>query len=186
MSFQSLSFFAFLAITLAVCLIRSPGEISTEPSQKMPVFLFLACFSVVVLRSFVGFRVVFPWRTGGLALAAMAAVVLGKMAGGVLAVRFGMKKTTLLSLSMAAVGYALGSIPVFGLLALLCFNMTMPLTLYALWRRFPGYPGTCFGSLTLALFVGFLPSCFGINLPIGGVFGSILSLLLLWKAVDDG
>ena len=103
-----------------------------------------------------------------------------------LAVRFGMKKTTLLSLSMAAVGFCLGGIPVFGLLALLCFNMTMPLTLYTLWRRFPEYPGTVFGSLTLALFVGFLPACFGVNIPIGGVLGSILSLCLLWKAVDDG
>jgi FSR family fosmidomycin resistance protein-like MFS transporter len=63
--------------------------------------------------------------------------------------------------------------------------MTMPLTLYALWRRFPAYPGTVFGSLTLALFVGFLPTYFGINIPIGGVFGSILSLVLLWKAVGD-
>ena len=87
---------------------------------------------------------------------------------------------------MAAVCYGLGGIPIFGLLALLCFNMTMPLTLYALWRRFPEYPSTVFGSLTLALFVGFLPSCFGVDLPIGGVFGSILSFLLLWKAVDDG
>lgn len=169
-----------------LCFIRSPGELSTAPSQKSPVFLFLACFLVVVLRSFVGFRVVFPWRTGSLALAATAAVVLGKMAGGALAVRFGMKKTTLLSLSMAAVGFCLGGIPAFGLLALLCFNMTMPLTLYALWRRFPEYPGTVFGSLTLALFVGFLPTAFGVNLPIGGVLGSILSLCLLWKAVDDG
>ena len=63
--------------------------------------------------------------------------------------------------------------------------MTMPLTLYALWRRFPRYPGTVFGSLTLALFLGFLPAAFGVKLPIGGVFGSILSLLLLWKAVED-
>ena len=176
---------AAVLMLMLLCLVRSGGEISTAPSQKSPVFLAVCCFAVVVLRSFVGFRVVFPWRTGAMALAATAAVVLGKMAGGVLAVRFGMKKTTLLSLSMAALGYGLGSIPVFGLLALLCFNMTMPLTLYALWRRFPEYPGTVFGSLTLALFVGFLPSCFGVNLPISGVLGSILSLCLLWKAVDD-
>ena len=39
--------------------------------------------------------------------------------------------------------------------------------------------------VTLALFLGFLPTCFGIKLPIGGVFGSILSLVLLWKAVED-
>ena len=117
--------------------------------------------------------------------ATVAAVVLGKMAGGVLAARFGAKRVTVVSLTVAAVCFAFGSIPVFGLCALLCFNMTMPLTLYALWRRFPGYPGTVFGSLTLALFLGFLPSHYGISLPIGGVFGSMLSLLLLWKAVED-
>ena len=89
------------------------------------------------------------------------------------------------SLTAAAVCFAFGSIPVFGLCALLCFNMTMPLTLHALWRRFPAYPGTVFGSLTLALFLGFLPSAFGIDLPIGGVLGSLLSLALLWKAVED-
>ena len=177
-----------VAAVMAVMLVfvRGAGEISTAPSQKPPVFLFLSCFSVVVLRSFVGFQVVFPWKTGALALAATASVVLGKMAGGLLAARFGAKRVTVCSLTAAAVCYLLGDIPAFGLLALLCFNMTMPLTLYALWRRFPEYPGTVFGSLTLALFLGFLPTCFGLDIPIGGVFGSILSLLLLWKAVEDG
>ena len=107
------------------------------------------------------------------------------MAGGVLAERFGGRRVSALSLIFAAVCFALGELPLFGLCALLCFNMTMPLTLYALWRRFPAYPGTVFGSLTLALFVGFLPSAFGIALPVGGVLGSMLSLLLLWKAVED-
>ncbi|MBE6950938.1 MAG: MFS transporter [Ruminococcaceae bacterium] len=175
------------AVLMAVLLlpIRSPGEISTAPSQKLPIPLALSCFAVVVLRSHVGMAVVFPWKTGFLAFAAVSAVVLGKMAGGVLAARFGAGWVTVLSLTIAAAGFALGSIPAFGLLALLCFNMTMPLTLYALWRRFPEYPGACFGCLTLALFLGFLPTYFGIDLPIGGVLGSILSLLLLWKAVDD-
>ena len=170
---------------LVLCLIRGPGGISTAPSQKPPIFLAVSCFAVVVLRSFVGFQVVFPWKTGALALAAVGAVVLGKMAGGLLAARFGARRVTAASLLLAAAGFWLGDVPVFGLLALLCFNMTMPLTLYALWRRFPGYPGTVFGSLTVALFVGFLPAAFGVELPIGGVFGSLLSLCLLWKAVED-
>ena len=174
------------AMALLLCLVRSPGEISTAPSQKPPVFLAACCFAVVVLRSFVGFQVVFPWKSGALALAAVGAVVLGKMAGGVLAARFGGRTVTAVSLTAAAVCYGLGSIPAFGLLALLCFNMTMPLTLYALWRRFPAYPGSVFGSLTLALFLGFVPTYFGIDIPIGGVLGSLLSLVLLWKAVGDG
>ena len=165
--------------------LRGTEELPAEPTKKAAVPLALSCFAVVVLRSFVGFQVVFPWKTGWLAFAAVAAVVLGKMAGGILAVRFGARRVTVVSLTAAAVCFALGNIPVFGLCALLCFNMTMPLTLYALWRRFPRYPGTVFGSLTLALFLGFLPAAFGIKLPIGGVFGSILSLTLLWKAVED-
>ena len=164
---------------------RGTDETAPKPTKKAPVPLILGCFAVVVLRSFVGFQVVFPWKTGWLAFAAVAAVVLGKMAGGVLAARFGAKRVTMVSLTVAAVCFAFGSIPVFGLCALLCFNMTMPLTLHALWRRFPKYPGTVFGSLTLALFLGFLPSHYGIVIPIGGVFGSILSLSLLWKAVED-
>ncbi len=175
------------AVLMAALLlpIRSPDSISTVPSQKLPIPLLLCCFAVVVLRSHVGMAVAFPWKMGPLAFAAVLAVVLGKMAGGILSARFGARRVTVLSLTVAAVGYAFGSIPFFGLLALLCFNMTMPLTLYALWRRFPAYPGSCFGALTLALFLGFLPTYFGLDFPVGGVLGSILSLLLLWKAVDD-
>ena len=176
---------AALAMALLLCFVRSVGDFSTAPSQKPPVFLMFCCFFVVVLRSFVGFQVVFSWKTGVLAGAAVCAVVLGKAAGGCLAARFGAQRVTVCSLAAAAVCYALGNIPVFGLLALLCFNMTMPLTLYALWRRFPEYPGSVFGSLTLALFLGFLPTYFGRNIPIGGVLGSMLSLALLWKAVGD-
>ena len=64
-------------MTVLLCLVRSPGEISTAPSQKMPVSLFLCCFLVVVLRSFVGFQVVFPWKSGALAFGAVCAVVRG-------------------------------------------------------------------------------------------------------------
>ncbi len=174
-------------VVMGLLLIPLRGRLENfpEPTKKAPVPLILCCFAVVVLRSFVGFQVVFPWKTGWLAFAAVAAVVLGKMAGGVLAARFGAKRVTMVSLSAAAICFALGEIPVFGLCALLCFNMTMPLTLYALWRRFPRYPGAVFGSLTLALFLGFLPAAYGISIPINGVFASFLSLLLLWKAVED-
>lgn len=165
--------------------IRGSGPVTAEPSRKPPLPLALSCFAVVVLRSHVGMAVVFPWKTGTLALAAVVAVVLGKMAGGLLAARFGARPVTLVSLSAAAAAFALGDAPVCGLLALLSFNMTMPLTLYALWRRFPAYPGSCFGLLTLALFVGFLPTYFGITIPVGGVLGSLVSLALLWRAVED-
>lgn len=176
---------AGLVMALLLRPVRGTGCTLPEPTGKHPLWLFICCFAVVVLRSHVGMAVTFPWKTGFLALLAVMAVVLGKMAGGVLAARFGAKLVTIVSLSVAAIGFLFGDAPLFGLLALLCFNMTMPLTLYALWRRFPAYPGACFGSLTLALFLGFLPTYFGLELPLGGTLGSVLSLILLWKAVDD-
>lgn len=174
-----------LVMALLLRPIRGTVHMLPEPTKKQPLRLFVCCFAVVVLRSHVGMAVSFPWKSGFLAFLAVLAVVLGKMAGGVLAARFGAKRTTIVSLSVAAIGFLFGNSPVFGLLALLCFNMTMPLTLYALWRRFPAYPGACFGSLTLALFLGFLPTYFGLELPLGGAVGSVLSLILLWKAVDN-
>lgn len=176
---------AVLGMALLLRPIRGGGTDIPEPTGKHPLWLAVSCFAVVVLRSHVGMAVSLPWKSGLLALAAVTAVVLGKMAGGVLAARFGAKRVTVLSLTAAAAGFAFGEVPVFGLLALLCFNMTMPLTLYALWRRFPELPGTCFGYLTLALFLGFLPTYYGLDIPLGGAAGSILSMILLWKAVED-
>lgn len=70
-----------------------------------------------------------------------------------------------------------------GVLALLLFNMTMPLTLYQLWLRWPQYPGTVFGALTFGLFLGFLPVALGWQIPVGGTVGSLMSLVLLLPVV---
>ena len=39
--------------------------------------------------------------------------------------------------------------------------MTMPITLWAAARLLPGCKGLAFGTLTFALFLGFLPMCLG-------------------------
>lgn len=159
---------------------------SPAPAEGNGWRMAMGCFAVVVLRSFVGMNAVFSWKTGFLmGLLAVLAVVLGKIAGGLLAARFGMKAVTALSLSAAAVGFAFGEVPLMGLLALLCFNMTMPLTLYALARRFPGYPGAVFGLLTLALFLGYLPGYYGWHIPLGLLAGCALSAALLLLAVRE-
>jgi hypothetical protein len=136
---------------------------------------------------------VLEWISCGLCVLALAQVEpvlwmnFGIMAGGLLAARFSMMWVTAASLVLAGAGYLLGDIPVFGLLALLCFNMTMPLTLYTLVRRFPKNPGAVFGLLTFGLFLGFLPTAYGLELPLSGSLGCLISLGLLLpvaKAVD--
>ena len=112
----------------------------------------------VALRAFVGGAVPLPWKTGLWALAAAAAAFLGKDAGGFLADRLSPRLAgvgaLLLSLPLLCLGWAH---PLPSLLGLLCFNMTMPVTLGAVTDKLPNAPGLAFGLTAQFLFVGTLP-----------------------------
>lgn len=163
---------------------------SAEPESvrkvyaKPEVLPMLFCMAVVILRSHIGMIVGFPWKTGMIAgTLAVLAVVGGKMAGGFAAAKWGLYKTVVVSLALAALCYLFSAVMPFGLAAAFLFNMTMPLTLYWMICRMPERPGCAFGFLTFALFLGFLPGYFGLVQTfagnIAGCVGSILSLLLL-------
>lgn len=155
-----------------------------QPDQRNVFRLTVCCLLVVILRSYIGMAVSFPWKTGVLAgVFSVLAVVGGKMAGGFLAAWKGLYRTAAVSLVLAAVCYLFSSVMPLGLAALFLFNMTMPITLYWMICAFPQMPGFAFGCLTFALFLGFLPGYLGVQPAwtgnvIGGA-GSILSLLLL-------
>ena len=156
------------------------GKVYAKP-EILPV---LFCMAVVILRSHIGMTVGFPWKTGMAAgILAVLAVVGGKMAGGFAAAKWGLYKTVVVSLALAALCYLFSAVMPFGLAASFLFNMTMPLTLYWMICRMPERPGFAFGLLTFALFLGFLPGYFGLVQTvagnIAGCAGSILSLLLL-------
>lgn len=155
-----------------------------ETLSKETVSLAVCCVLVVILRSYIGMAVVFPWKTTFFSgLLAVLAIVLGKMAGGIIGAKYGFEKTTIISLLFAAICYIGCAWMPMGIVALLVFNMTMPITLYLLVSKLPQLSGFCFGLLTFALFLGFLPEYFGlraiVNGNIIGSVGSILSLLLL-------
>lgn len=144
----------------------------------------VCCILVVILRSYVGMAVAFPWKTGFRAgLLAVLMVVGGKAAGGFASARYGMRMTTTVSLGLAGICYLCSAAMLPGLAALFLFNMTMPITLYWLVRSMPRMPGFAFGLLTFALFLGFLPTYFGVAAavdgPVLGCAGSMLSMLLL-------
>lgn len=158
--------------------------IAGKHAAKGVLTVAVCCMAVVILRSYVGMAVTFPWKTGVLAgTLAVLAVVGGKIAGGFAAARYGFLKTTVLSLGLAGICYLLSSFTLTGLAALFLFNMTMPITLYWMVRSMPEMPGFAFGFLTFALFLGFLPAYFGV-FPAGGgevmgCAGSMLSMLVL-------
>lgn len=177
---------AVMAVLLFL-LLRSGKEFRcTQPHQNLPVsgiaVLMLCCFLVVILRSWVGLAVSYPWKVQYAGLAVIA-VALGKFSGGFLAARFGVLKTASATVLLAAICYLFGDIPAVGLAAVLLFNMSMPLTLYLLARNLPRQPGLAFGLLTFGLFLGFLPVYAGVELPVSGAvlgaIGSLISLMLL-------
>lgn len=146
--------------------------------------LFIVCLTVVILRSYIGMAVVLPWKTGVLTgCMAVLAVAGGKVAGGFGAARYGIRRTVIASLAVAAFCYLFSAFLPMGLVAVFLFNMTMPITLYWMVRGMPGRPGFAFGLLTFGLFLGFLPGYFGLLPEAGGEMvgcaGSVLSLLLL-------
>lgn len=139
---------------------------SMEGIGSRSVFIAVIClFLVVCLRSYVGLSLDFSWKSLGYwGTALICAVVFGKTIGGFAADRFGVVKISFLSLGIAALLFLLPQIPLAGVTAVLLFNMTMPITLWAVAKILPGAKGFAFGLLTFGLFLGFLPVYLGINI----------------------
>lgn len=146
---------------------NTPPDITC--TARAPAAAVVLLLLVVVLRSYVGMTVSFPWKTGAWSVLFVCGVALGKAVGGVLADRLGAMRTTVLSLSLCAVLFCFSHVPLCGVLAILLFNMTMPLTLFAMARVFPGARGFAFGLLTFALFLGYLPTHLALPVPFAGV-----------------
>jgi len=145
----------------------------------------IVCFFVVVcIRSYVGLNLDFTWKSEGYwGVALICVVVLGKTIGGFAADRFGLKKTAAFSLGLAALLFLFPRIAPSGIAAVFLFNMTMPITLFAMARIIPGGKGFAFGILTFGLFLGFLPGYLEAFIPAGvnWIFAvlSAISLALL-------
>jgi FSR family fosmidomycin resistance protein-like MFS transporter len=111
-------------------------------------------------------------------------VVLGKALGGVLADRHGF--------APVAVGALLASLPLLvlapsspaaGILGMLVFNMTMPVTLAVMANVLPERPGFAFGLTCTALVAGGLPPLLRLSSPLSalslGVCVTVSAILLL-------
>ena len=144
----------------------------------------ICIFFTVALRSYVGMILAFSWKSTFIyALLFIIGVVLGKMMGGIIGDKIGYKKISI-SLIISAICFIFAfDNPIIGIIAVLLFNMTMPITLICLSNIFENNKGLAFGLLTLALFVGAVPTFLGMNQlfsQIGLFTLTILSSILLY------
>lgn len=165
-------------------ILRRSGNVPLD--LGVPKSIVLLLFLVVVLRSYMGMNQAFPWKSEW-AFVLTLALVLGKTAGGFLMDRLGPKQASVISLGLAAILYLFSNNPLAGVLAVFFFNMTMPITLWAVARVMPGAKGFSFGLLTFGLFLGYLPSFLGwtslLTGPAAYACTALVSLLLFWAAV---
>ncbi len=134
--------------------------VSYHSIRKKGAIATVAClFLVVILRSYLGMIQDFSWKDNlGAGMILVSATAMGKAAGGFLGDIAGIKRTAFWSVFAAGVLYLFSGYPVAGILAVFFWNMTMPLTLWAVARVLSGARGFSFGLLTFALFLGFCPS----------------------------
>ena len=161
---------------------NSPLDLSGDLKALLPLFL------VVVLRSYMGMNQGFDWKaTGSWALILTLALALGKAGGGFLMDLTSPRFASALSLGLSAGLYLLSALPLPGTLAVFLFNMTMPVTLWAVAKVMPGAKGFTFGLLTFGLFLGSLPSWLGwpslLTGPWSYALRALVSLLLLYPSL---
>ena len=157
-----------------------------------PMRDFMACvcfFAVVCLRSFGGLSFNFSWRsrTDALFSGALiaAAGTVGKAAGGIISDRLGMRASSSVTLIAASVLMIFSDSMIPAVLGVAAFNMTMPMTLRSTADICRGREGFSFGLLTFAMFLGYLPSFFGVGLPFG-IYGNAVAALLSMAVMAAG
>ena len=148
------------------------------------IFMITCLCGTVLLRSYTGFVLAFEWKSPFvIGLIFTSGIVLGKALGGILGDKFGFKKTAIISLTLSAICFY-GAFQnnttgiVMGILGVLLFNMTMPITLTALVNFMPAQKGMAFGLLTFMLFLGATPALYNVQFPYFNPLGLCLLVAL--------
>ena len=122
------------------------------------LLIILGIIVVVMFRGMIGKYTIFHWANQSyLILFVAIATALGKALGGIMADKVGIKATIIIS-GVGSLGLLLfaRNTMIGGLLGILLFNMTMPITLYLLYKRMPKYEATAFGLAAMILFPGYV------------------------------
>ena len=168
--------------------VKNADVIIPKLSENEIIAIMCLIFTVCI-RSYVGMILAFSWKSNFvLALISIFAVVFGKMLGGIIGDKIGFMKISVISLSVSAISFIFAfNNPICGILAILFFNMTMPITLTALSNILNNNKGMAFGLLTLALFIGSVPKFFGLGQaifsPVGLFIITAISTVVLYVGI---
>ncbi len=159
-----------LLILSAVMVSQLPAGLDAPTelkSAKIPIFPILVCVSLLLMsvsvRGTVGGFISGAWRDSQTAVFLLAfAAVAGKALGGMIADRIGWKTLSVSALLVSCPFIVFGTQHIMiALTGMFFFQLTMPVTLEAVYLAFPNRAGFAFGLPCLALLIGALPGLTG-------------------------
>lgn len=143
--------------------------------------LLIPLVLAVVLRGFVGeilIKDMLVSFTDSLIL--VICVCLGKILGGLFVDNFGVKKTAVVTMAVFTVVCCCFPHNKMALyIGVLCFNMSMPITLYRFTKIFPKYEGFAFGFLSAFLLPAYLLGTYFVNAIQQDIVNYILVIIML-------
>jgi len=148
---------ASILVAVLICFIPQLKILANESKTKIKWGFLIACALLfcISIRSFMGFAKTVKFDIMLYPIIITAFVFAGKAIGGILCDKFGIKKVILISVPLAALFFFLGPLNVaFWGLAQLCVNISMPITLFLLYKTVPHRPAFIFGLAASFLLPG--------------------------------
>lgn len=158
-------FLIFVLLSLLIFLKDKNIDEKTEHNPKIKNLVSREAIIIVVLllivtfvRAFRNKGTVYSWNINKNTILLISTITaLGKIIGGVLGDKFGIRNTILLSFIISFISIFLtGKNMYLDLLSILAINFSMPITLFLLNKSFPNHEGFNFGLLAAVLFPGYL------------------------------
>lgn len=194
---------ALTALPLTVLAQRYIVKSSIPPAQQCRDFRYIKrgvaggaaialAVVIVAVRGYMGYGIPTSWNKTVIQTVMLFSFMgTGKALGGILADRFGFKRTAMLSAALAAPLLMFGDrIMVISLIGVMLFSMTMAITLGLIVSAIPKTPGLAFGWTTIGLFMGTAPAFFfkfrtiASNCIMIAVL-SIICLALMWLIIRE-
>jgi FSR family fosmidomycin resistance protein-like MFS transporter len=160
-----------------------------RPSSGTAAVLALLLLAIAI-RSLLGARAMAQLGGSheGWALPLAVAAFAGKASGGIRGDRYGWGRTAVVALVVSSVLLVFADVhPAIAALAIVAFQVVTAITLGGLYRVLPGRTPMVFGLASLALFVGFLPVIFHLDVGVEGVpvdsLLALVSAVAIWRAL---
>lgn len=163
-----------LTFTVKDCTKTEP-KVCKLPEREKLAFTGLLLIAVAT-RALGGTIVDFTWKTNIITAGTLALFIfLGKISGGIIGDRIGIRRIAILSVVLAAIltVFCQDSM-ILSLVGQFALNLSMPITLCLIYRLYPDSPGFAFGLAASVLLPGTL---LGKIIHIAGIWTNVLILV---------